>query len=99
NRGYVRPTGIGPPIRCPFCKLTSGHGTRDPKSLGDRTSKTQKHEPMIDRLNSFGDGLTPKGIGKNEDTFQNRQVLWVIEHVVHKALIDFQNIDRQSLQI
>jgi hypothetical protein len=48
----------------------------------------QQHGAVFDQLHPFGDSLEAKGIGQTEYALKNRQVIGIVKHIVHEALIN-----------
>ena len=54
---------------------------------------------MRQALHAFGDHLASKGVRQVNHAAQNGQVIRVVQHVGDKALVNFEQRDRQALQV
>ncbi|OIQ74521.1 hypothetical protein GALL_438280 [mine drainage metagenome] len=50
-------------------------------------------------LHSLGNHLAVKRCGQIQHPQQNRQIIRVVKHVVHKTLVHLELVDRQALEV
>ena len=54
---------------------------------------------MVYGFHSFSDGQAIESGGQSQDAFQNAEVLGIVEHIAHKATVDFQGVDGEALEV
>jgi hypothetical protein len=54
---------------------------------------------VLDSFHALGDHLAPEGRRQAEDAFENGQIVGVVEHVAHEALVDLEVCHGQALEV
>ncbi|MDV7391627.1 hypothetical protein RZS08_09755, partial [Arthrospira platensis SPKY1] len=93
------PRRVWLPAHHPCGYRGSVHRPRDTVTLGKLAAQLQQTTGMHHSFHALGDRLTTKGLGQPDDTFQDRQVIGVLEHVTHEGLIDLEHVGGQVLEV
>ena len=98
DRRQVAPVGIGSPAGDPARQVTRRDRACDPVALRQFAAQLQQYLAVFDRLDPFGDDLTPERRSQADDAFENREIIRVVEHVAHEALVDLEQRLGQPLE-
>jgi PAS domain S-box-containing protein len=75
------------------------HGARHPIALRQRAAQQQQGSTMLQRFNAFGNHRAVEGLGQAHHAVHNAQVVRVVQHVAHKALVDLDQVNRQVAEV
>ena len=76
-----------------------GHGARNGIPLTQLTAHLQQQMAMRLGLDAFGDDPALEGCRQADHPLQNGQVIRIIKHVAHKALVYLEQTDTQMFEV
>ena len=81
KREYIGPSRIGVPGTSPRGQVASRHRSRYGIALRYVAAKPEKHQTVLHRLHSLRNDLATEGFGEAKHSFQDSQVLSILEQV------------------
>jgi multidrug resistance protein len=76
------------------------HGARNAVALRQLAAQLQQHHAVLHGFHALRPSACRwKAPGQAEHPFQNGQVVRVVQHVAHKALVDLQHLRGQALEV
>ena len=71
----------------------------DAVALRQFAAELQEHRPVLDGGDAFGDDLPVQRRGQAEHAAENGQVVGIVEHVAHEALVDLELCNREAFEV
>ncbi len=68
-------------------------------TLGQIAAQVHQQQALLGFFHTLGDHLALKSLGQADHASNDGQIFGIVEHVAHEALVDFENIDRQALEV
>jgi hypothetical protein len=75
------------------------HRPGDAITLRHLAAQLQQRRTVCYGLHTFSNNLAPKRRGQPDDALQDGQVIWIVQRVTHKALIDLGQRNAQALEV
>ena len=97
--GQVQPARIGLPAGGPGRDGLGRHGPRDAVALAQLAAQVEQHLAVVHGFHALGDDLAVEGPRQAEHAFEDGQVVGVVEHVAHEALVDLELVHGQALEV